>query len=196
MKQVVLYFIILLTVPLISMAQESSDMIILDDSLALGMSSIESFESVSKLDPNKSAFFSAVVPGLGQVYNKQYWKLPILYGGGILIGHLIKYNSNYYNAFRNAYIAETDGDDSTENPFPRFSESSLERRTEQFERDRNFIIIIGAVLYLLNIVDAHVATHLNEFDINEDLSFRPSFQSQTKFTAQSLGVSLVFQLSK
>jgi len=174
LKQVVLYFIILITVPFYSSAQSPNEIKVLDDSL----------------------FFSAVVPGLGQIYNKQYWKLPILYGGGILVGHLIKYNSDNYNAFRNAYIAETDGDDTTENPFSGFGEAALERRTEQFERDRNFIIIIGAVLYLLNVVDAHVASHLIEFEINEDLSFKPSFHANTEYTVQNIGMSFVFQLSK
>ncbi|MBU2913091.1 MULTISPECIES: DUF5683 domain-containing protein [Reichenbachiella] len=170
--------------------------IIHEDSLFLETAGIESFRSKSTLDPNKAAMYAAVLPGLGQVYNKQYWKLPILYGGAIMIGHFIKYNNDYYNAFRNAWIAETDGDESTVNPFPAFSANSLQRNAEKFQRDRDFMIIIGVAYYLLTIVDAHVAAHLIEFDINDELSFLPSYQHQTQYTVRNVGMSLVINLNK
>ncbi|UXP31719.1 DUF5683 domain-containing protein [Reichenbachiella agarivorans] len=170
--------------------------VIYQDSLFLETPGIETFKSKSKLDPDRSALYSAVLPGLGQMYNKQYWKLPIIYGGGILIGHLIKYNQDYYTAFRNAWIAETDGDESTVNPFSGFSESSLQRRAEQFQRDRDFMIIIGVVYYILNIVDAHVAAHLIEFDINDELAILPSYKEQTQYTVRNIGMSMVINLNK
>ncbi|PIB37483.1 hypothetical protein BFP72_08735 [Reichenbachiella sp. 5M10] len=167
-----------------------------EDSLFIESPGIESFRSKSKLDPNKAALYSAVFPGLGQMYNKQYWKLPIVYGGAILIGYLVQYNQDYYTAFRNAWIAETDDDESTVNPFPRFNAYSLQRKAEQFQRNRDFMIIIGAVYYLLTIVDAHVAAHLIEFDINDELAIMPSYKPQTEYTVRNVGMSVVFNLSK
>lgn len=157
---------------------------------------IESFQSISKLDPDKAALYSAVLPGMGQMYNRQYWKLPILYSGVILIGHFINYNNDFYNAFRNAYIAETDGDDSTTNPFPRFSAQSLELNAQKFKRNRDFMIIMGVVYYLINIVDAHVSAHLIEFEINDDLSLQPSYHPKQQYFAQNVGMSLVLKLHK
>lgn len=157
---------------------------------------IESFQSQSTLDPDKAALYAAVFPGLGQMYNKQYWKLPIVYGGAILIGHFIKYNNDFYNAFRNAYIADTDGDDSTVNPFPQFSEEALQLNAERFKRNRDFMIIMGVVYYLVQIVDAHVSAHLIEFDINDDLAMRPTYYPREQYFAQNVGMSLVFKLNK
>ncbi|MFY0626668.1 MAG: hypothetical protein JXR07_10245 [Reichenbachiella sp.] len=166
------------------------------DSVLKDVPGIETFQSKSKLDPNKATLYSAVIPGLGQIYNKQYWKLPILYGGAILIGHYIKYNNDFYNAFRNAWIAETDNNPNTENPFSDFPTASLQRNAEQFRRDRDFLIIIGVVYYLLNIVDAHVAAHLMEFDMNSDLAITPTYQQSTRWTTRNVGLSLRINLSK
>lgn len=153
---------------------------------------IETIEMVSELDPNKAALLSAVLPGLGQAYNNQYWKLPFIYGGGIIIGQYIKYNHQLYNEFRNTLIAEADSDPGTVNPYQQFfGATSLTRNRDAFRRNRDFLIIIGAAFYLLNIVDAHVSAHLHEFEVNDNLSLKvsPSIQSSPVFS-QSLGLSL------
>lgn len=157
---------------------------------------IETFQSKSKLDPDKAALYAAVFPGLGQIYNKQYWKLPIVYGGAILIGHYIKYNNDFYNAFRNAYLAETDGDPETINPYDQFSEQSLQLNAERFKRNRDFMMIMGVVYYIVQIVDAHVSAHLIEFDINDDLAMRPVYYPREQYFTQNVGMSLVLKLSK
>ncbi|MDW3210521.1 MAG: DUF5683 domain-containing protein [Reichenbachiella sp.] len=164
--------------------------------VATDLGGIETFQSKSTLDPDKAALYAAVFPGLGQMYNKQYWKLPILYGGAIVIGHFIKYNNDFYNAFRNAYIAQTDGDDSTLNPFPQFSEEALQRNAERFKRNRDFMVIMGVVYYLVQIVDAHVSAHLIEFNINDDLALQPTYYPREEYFAQNVGMSLVFKLRK
>lgn len=158
---------------------------------------IETFQSKSTLDPDKAALYSAVFPGLGQMYNRQYWKLPIVYGGAMVIGHFIKYNNDFYNAFRNAYIAETDGDDSTVNPFEgQFSEQALQLNAERFKRNRDFMVIMGVVYYLVQIVDAHVSAHLIEFNINDDLALQPTYSPREEYFAQNVGMSLVLKLNK
>ncbi|RED96206.1 hypothetical protein C7460_11597 [Marinoscillum furvescens DSM 4134] len=166
------------------------------DSVFLNSDQIETIKMVSDLDPNKAALLSAVLPGLGQAYNNQYWKIPIVYGGGLLIGHYINYNHKIYHEMRNALIAEQDNDPTTENIFAeRFQESALTRNRDAFRRNRDLLIIIGAAFYLLNIVDAHVSAHLHEFEVNDNLSMqvKPSIQSTALFS-HSVGISLSLNL--
>lgn len=176
-----------MTLPLLSHGQRN-----VSDSLFLIREDIETIETYSKLDPKKATLFSAILPGLGQAYNNQYWKIPIIYGGGLLIGHYIDYNNRIYNEFRNALIAEADDNDLTVNPYSgRFSEDALERNRDAFRRNRDMLIIIAGAFYLLNIVDAHVSAHLHEFDINENLSMKvsPSIKSTPLFS-QTVGLSI------
>lgn len=130
------------------------------------------------------------MPGLGQAYNNQYWKIPIIYGGGIIIGHYIRYNHEIYHEFRNALIAEVDGNDLTVNPYE-FSTEAIKRQRDAFRRNRDLLILIAGAFYVLNIVDANVSAHLNEFDVNEKLSLKvsPSIESTPLFS-QAVGISL------
>ena len=133
---------------------------------------IDTITNFKKSNPKKASTLSAILPGLGQIYNKQYWKVPVIYGGYLVIGHYIKFNNGMYNEFKNALILEIDGIESTINPFPNFSKSSLERNMDFWRRNRDLLIIFTGVYYLLNIVDAHVFAHLNEFNLNENLTMK------------------------
>ncbi len=155
---------------------------------------IYEFKQISKLDPNKAAFLSAILPGLGQAYNNQYWKIPIIYGGGVIFAHYIDYNNRIYQEMQNALIAETDQSPYTVNYYDgRYDASALERNRDAFRRNRDFLIIITSAFYLLNVADAHISAHLNEFDVNQNLSMRisPSFQS-TPLISPALGFSVSF----
>jgi hypothetical protein len=157
---------------------------------------IETINTVSDLDPNRAAILSAVLPGLGQAYNNQYWKLPFIYGGGILIGHYIKYNHELYHEFRNSLIAEADGLDNTDNPYADYwGSTALTRNRDSFRRNRDLLILIAGAFYILNIVDAHVAAHLNEFNVNDNLSLKvaPTIQSSPVFSP-TLGISLALRV--
>lgn len=159
------------------------------------LDNVETIRTVSTLDPQKAALYSAMLPGLGQAYNKDYWKIPVIYGGGIIILHFINQNHDLYNTFNNALLAEIDGVSETANPFSRFNEASLQNRRNRFKRDRDFMIIVGIVYYLLNVVEAHVSAHLKEFDVNEDLSLKikPSLQPLPgQYPAAGIGVALTF----
>ena len=151
---------------------------------------IEFFEEVSTLDPNKAAIFSAALPGLGQVYNKQYWKVPIIYGAFLGLFHGIRYNHELYSDFTNALI-EKRGNNPTSALAANFDESTLTTNRDRFRRDRDFLIILAVAAYMINIVEAHVAAHLHEFQVNESLSLNlePSFETSPLFS-RSMGVSL------
>lgn len=194
MRLLLLLFLLIIFIPQDASAQIRR----MGDTLQVVSDVIDSFQSKSTRDPNKAALYAAILPGLGQIYNKQYWKLPILYGGVIAFGHYIKFNHDIYNAFRNAYIVEQDGDPTTINPFTRFDSNALQRNAEQFRRNRDYVMILSAFYYLLNIVDAHVSAHLSEFNVNDELAFevKPAYYQANRYTAQNFGVSLIFSLNK
>ncbi|MGB3468107.1 MAG: DUF5683 domain-containing protein, partial [Cyclobacteriaceae bacterium] len=110
------------------------------------------------------------------------------------IGYFVNYNHQYYQTLRNAFIAETDNDVNTINPF-QLSSDALSSRVEQFRRDRDYLIIVGVITYLLNIVDAHISAHLEEFAINEELSisFEPSVISPPNGVTNA-GFSIVLNI--
>lgn len=160
-------------------------------SISLQDRHIELFVEKSTLNPKRAALLSAVLPGMGQVYNKQYWKVPIIYGGALVIGHYIRYQDRLYKSFKSAYLAGVDADGSTESPYGSVSQAILERNADQLRRDRDYLMIIGGLFYLLQIVDAHVSAHLHEFQINPDLSMdlQPAIQP-TGLNSRSVGLSL------
>src|SRR5687768_1869339 len=67
-------------------------------------------DSIPKHSPKKAALFSAIVPGLGQAYNKKYWKIPIIYAGFAGLGYLVSFNNEYYNVYKKALLYRTDND--------------------------------------------------------------------------------------
>ncbi len=134
---------------------------------------------INPLAPSKAAFFSAVFPGLGQIYNKRYWKAPIVWGvlGGAIYGYI--YNDNQYQSFRTAFKRRQAGfiDDEYYDYFngqgtiPTQDLGDLQSAQERFQRDRDLWLVGAIAIYLLNIVDANVDAHLKQFNVDEDLSF-------------------------
>ncbi|MEO9869529.1 DUF5683 domain-containing protein [Ekhidna sp.] len=168
--------------------------ILLDDSTFVKVEEdAELFEEVSELNPQRAALLSAIFPGMGQVYNKQYWKVPIVLAGVITFGHFINYNNKVYHGLRNATLLTSKGQT---NPYQSIisSESALVRNRDLFRRNRDFLIILGSAFYILQIVDAHVSAHLDEFKVNDKLALgiEPSIQSTPLFS-QALGVSFVLK---
>lgn len=129
--------------------------------------------------PKKAALMSAVLPGLGQAYNKKYWKIPIIYGAiGTSIFFAVSNNSDY-NDFRNALKARVDNDPNTIDKYEGImSVQNLESNLNFHQRNRDLAIIIAGVFYVLNIIDATVDAHLFSFPKNDNLSLnlKPSFQ--------------------
>jgi hypothetical protein len=133
---------------------------------------IQTFEDpIDERAPAKASIYSAVLPGLGQAYNKQYWKIPILYGGIIIIGYYINFNHQQYVNFRRELFAEIDLDPNT-NPSTDLSEEVLRRGTDEWRRNRDLLYFTAGLVYMLNIVDAHVSSHLKSFDIDENISMK------------------------
>jgi len=142
-------------------------------------------DSVQVHSPKKATIYSAILPGLGQAYNKKYWKIPIIYAGFGTIGYFIGWNNGFYGTYKQAYSDLTDDDPDTdsyldldatqyydlENPtdFNNFK-SGLSKQSDYYRRNRDLLIISMIGFYGLNIIDASVDAHLFDFDISEDLT--------------------------
>ena len=148
-----------------------------------------------RFDPRKAILYAAVLPGLGQVYNKKYWKLPLVYGGFVFIGHYIKtYNDLYIDyrgyLFDNLELGRSGEND--ENPEIGLTTGQLRTIVDKSRRERDFMIILMGGMYILQMVDAHVDAHLKEFDLNPELqvSIEPAMD-QSLQTGRTIGLALV-----
>jgi hypothetical protein len=124
-----------------------------------------------EFSPRRASLYSAVLPGLGQAYNKKYWKMPLVYGGFVGFGMGIDFYQQRNREFRQALFAEIDGNPGTVNP-TRFSESQLRTLVDRTQRERDFLVMLSGLFYMLQIVDAHIDAHLKEFKLNPDLRAR------------------------
>jgi len=140
--------------------------------------------------PKKATIMSAVLPGLGQIYNKKYWKVPILYGGFAVAGWFLNDNLKQIELYKDAFKAETDGDPNTENGTG-FSTTQLEELISQYKTWRDLSYISLAAIYILNIIDANVDAHLFYFDVGEDLSLNiQPFVNPAQLPSAGLTLSL------
>lgn len=129
---------------------------------------------VRKHSIKKAAIFSAVLPGLGQAYNRKYWKIPIIYAGFGAIGYLIYTNNDFYQVYKEAYIyVANDETYPIDNPYVgKYTLSQLQQGMDYYRRNRDLSIIIAGLWYTLNILEAYVDAHFFTYDISEDLSMR------------------------
>lgn len=144
------------------------------------------------VDPvRKATTLAAVFPGMGFVYTKTYWRIPIYYGGFIALATVIDYNGRNYQRYKTAYNALTDGNPSTVDEFNgRYSPEVLSRVRSSYRRDRDLAIIGLAAAYILSVVDTYVIASLKNWDIDEDLSVRiEPTQIDTRFNGRSYSPS-------
>lgn len=129
-------------------------------------------ERKRKHSPNKAMIFSAVLPGLGQAYNKKYWKIPIVYAGMGTTLYFFNYNNILHKEYKLAYVYKTDQDPNTIDLFPHYTADDVRELSSYYRRYRDLNIILTGLIYTLNIVDAYVDAQLVTFDVSDDLSFR------------------------
>jgi len=124
----------------------------------------------------KAAIMSAVLPGLGQAYNKKYWKIPIIYAGFGILSYFIVKNGREYRNFRTAYNIVATGDSANfDNEYVVRYNGNLDQLQEgrnYYRRNLNLSYILTGALYILNIIDASVDASLYDFDVSDDLSLR------------------------
>ncbi len=123
--------------------------------------------------PRKATILSAVLPGLGQVYNKKYWKVPIVYAGLGAFIYMFHTNNEQYHFYRNGLLKVVR--DTSIKTVNGLSQDQLQTQKLYYKKYRDFSVIGIAAVYLLNIIDANVDAHLKSFDVSDDLSieFKP-----------------------
>lgn len=151
-------------------------------------------EDLPKHSPTKAALFSTFVPGLGQAYNKKYWKIPIVYAGiGIPLYYGLKENEKY-NEKREAYVNRLDGDSSDVflEPGNFYSNDGLLDAMDINKRNRDLMYILAGTVYILQILDASVDAHLFYFNVSDDLTlnYTPVFYYNEKLRKPVQGISL------
>jgi hypothetical protein len=155
-------------------------------------------------DPTKAVWMSALFPGLGQIYNRRYWKLPIIVGGYLGLAYATDWNNTMLTDYTNAYRDLLDNDPSTKSYMDLFApnvneedidktwlQSVLRSRRNYFRRNRDLCIIGMVGVYLLAMVDAYVDASLSHFDISPDLSMDvvPSFLKDGRNSLPSVGLT-------
>lgn len=146
-------------------AEKNEEIIVLEEDIA-----IDTAKRERKHSPQVATISSAIVPGLGQVYNQKYWKVPLIWGGGLALYAYYDWNNGYYHRFKlaNEQISEdipvTDPDLSEMEP------ETIINYKDYYRRHRDRAVIFMGVLYVANIVDALVDAHMLDYDISKDLS--------------------------
>ena len=168
---------------------ELGDNIVIQDSI--------SRSSIDPLSPSKAAFYSAILPGLGQAYNKKYWKIPIVYaalGTGIFF-YLDndKEYKRYRDAFKRRLAGFTDDEFYGTGSTPNISNDALIRAQRTLRRNKEISLLITIGIYALNIIDANVDAHLLQYNVDENLALKPHFNFNELNATTNLGLTLNFQ---
>jgi len=147
------------------------------------------------LAPSKAAFYSAIFPGLGQIYNKKYWKAPIVWGALAVPVYYYQINNSDYRRFRRAYKLRKNGlvDEFTIDGVETVSTETLETAQEQLRENRDFSLLSGVIIYILQIVEASVNAHLMQFNTDDNLTFKPTLiQDPIRFESPTVGLTIKY----
>ena len=145
---------------------------------------------INPLAPAKAAFYSAILPGLGQAYNKKYWKIPLIYGALGTSIYFYKTNNDNYNRVLDALKLELQG---KPHEFENLDIDALERATDDFKKNRDLSLFISIGLYALNILEANVDAHLPDKKLDTNLSFRPNVFILPIQNSVNVGATLTFK---
>lgn len=150
--------------------------------------------------PKLAATLSAVVPGLGQAYNKKYWKIPVIYAGMGTLAYLTYRNNRYYQDFKNAYkeLSQTNPNGFYYMYNTTFTLSGLDAGKNYYRRYRDMYAIFTVGVYFLNIIDATVDAYLFDFDVSDNLALKlqPTFILYTNNTNAAPGIKICINTKK
>lgn len=180
--------------------------ILLTASLNVVAQTITDSTTIKLHSPRKAAHYSAVLPGFGQVYNRKYWKVPIVYGAGAVAGYMIYYNATITNKLNTAlrYRKDDDPETSLDNftlqrfggkqniDLTLFGDDEIATLKDTYRRDLDLSVLFAVAVYGLNILDAVVDAHLFSFDVSEDLTMQIKPAPITASTGIHPGLSIKF----
>ncbi|MBJ2172785.1 hypothetical protein JBL43_00955 [Aureibaculum sp. A20] len=152
-------------------------------------------DEINILAPSKAAFYSAVLPGLGQIYNKKYWKAPIVWGAVGTGVYFYVDNNNKYNRYREAFKAKLAGrehefDGTGDNV--ELTQTSLQTAQTFYKKNRDLSLFITIGLYILNIIEANVDAHLPDNALNTNISFNPTIFTMPTTNQTGFGATISF----
>lgn len=151
---------------------------------------------IKVFNPRTATLRSAMIPGWGQIYNKKYWKLPLVYGALGITAGVFFYNVKTYRLLRIAYVFKTDKDSSNDHlidpQFAKLDASSIKLYRNAFRQNVDYSVLFFIIFWGLNVVDATVDAQLKAFDVNDNLSLKlsPGYSPM----ANTTGLSLVMDI--
>jgi hypothetical protein len=209
MKHVIFVIAIILTIPTLAVSQQK-DTLIVKDSTGKVVASSKVKKGLWRdsagnrtFEPRRAAIYSAVFPGLGQIYNKKYWKVPIVYAAVGIPIYTFFDNRTWYNRIRYALEVQSLGstdpayNEMLEKVHPKLQKFVVENRSQsllnyrnEYRKNMDYSILFTLLFWGLNVIDATVDAHLKGFNVNDNLTMqvKPALISN-----QSLGISLVFK---
>lgn len=171
-----------------------------EDSLSVSAEKLieePAYEQYDPLSPARAAFYSAVLPGLGQAYNGKYWKIPVVYTALGIGVYFYLSNDDQYDRYRDAYksrlAGKTDDEFSDASGTPIVSTNGLIEAQRFYQRNKEISVMVTLGLYALNIIDANVDAHLQQFNVSEDLSLRPGIDFDRYSGKPGYGLTLNFK---
>ncbi len=121
-------------------------------------------------NPKKAGLYSAILPGLGQLYNRQYWKIPVVYVAIGVAGYFISNNLNNYRSYRQAYINRINNPNYIDQYTNIYSPSQLQQLQNDYSKYLDLTVLFSGIGYMLQVVDAITSAHLKNFDISRDIT--------------------------
>ena len=146
---------------------------------------------IDPLKPSKAAFYSALIPGLGQVYNKKYWKVPLVYGAMGTSLYFYSTNNNKYHEIRDTYKRRLAG--YTDDQYQYLDNNRLVAAQRFYQRNRDLSLMLTVGFYILNIIDANVDAHLMQFNVGDKLSIAPNLYLNDTNYKTNIGLTLNFK---
>ena len=196
-KALLFSFMLLIAYTVVGQRADTTVQIIRDTIFIEGQDTTLIKSYAKRYNPRKALLIAAAVPGAGQIYNKKYWKLPLVYGGFYLLYDGMQFYNNMYQEHKDYLYENLESGKSAGSAVhdpSGFTTDQLRRIVDRARRERDFFVILLGGMYLLQIIDAHVDAHLKEFDLNPNLHvrLRPTM-SQDALVGRQTGMSLTFR---
>lgn len=158
---------------------------------ALAKADTVKYAPADPLRPAKAAFYAAVLPGMGQIYNKSYWKVPLVYGAIGTSLYFYSDSNTKYNRYRNAYKRRQAGYNDDE--FQYLDDDRLVTAQRFYRKNREYSMLFAVGFYVLQIVEANIDAHLKQFNVSDDLTFAPDIYQNDINSKPTVGVTLTYK---
>lgn len=194
---------LLVSLMLYSQSNNSENLLRVEDTIAVKSKEeaqvLKDIEKVNtplekpKYSPTRAGLYSAVLPGLGQYYNRKYWKIPFVWGAvGTGVGIAV-WNQKQYTRYRNAFVSELNGQTHEFSDINGITKEVLGRAQDRAKRQRDYAIAIAGLIYVLGIVDAVVDAHLYDQRTDPDLAIKPTIiDNQWNISPPKAGISISY----